>query len=103
MSKDKIYLTVFVLLAIALIAGCALQAQQTSKRLSVSEIIVPEEGLKFISEDGKVIAEITADKDGGVMGINNNQREPIAMMGAIKNGGFLIVYDDRGNTVWSKP
>lgn len=52
MSKDKIYLTVIVLLAITLIVGCALQTQRV-KRLSVSEIIIPKEGLIFKTEDGK--------------------------------------------------
>jgi hypothetical protein len=124
MSKDKIYLTVIALLAIALIAGCALQSQQV-KRLTVSEIIVPKEGLIFKTDDGKLIlkirttenggslaiynnqgepvAGINARENGGMLGIFNNQKKLVAWMGALRDCGFLSVLDNQGNTIWSKP
>lgn len=112
-------------LAIAIIAGCAFQAQKTSKKLAVSEIIVPEQGLAFKTEDGKIILVITATEDGGTLGILNNQEKTVASMGtseyggalfmhnnqekwvvaisAYKNGGALGIQDNRGNIIWSKP
>jgi len=102
MSKDKVYLTVIVLLAIALIVGCAPQAQQTSKRLSVSEIVVPKEGLKFISENGKVIAMMFARENGGSMVICNNQEKTVAEMGAEGDGGLLNIYNNQGKKVVEK-
>ena len=98
MNKEKVYLTVIVLLAIALIVGCALQAQQTSKRLSVSEIIVPKEGLTFKTEDGKVIAFMVATKDGGMLGVFNNQEKAVAIMGAGENGGTLGILNNQGKS-----
>jgi hypothetical protein len=95
MTKDKVYIIVIVLLAIALIAGCALQAQQTSKRLSVSKIIVPKEGLKFETEDGKPIAFMSASEDGGTLSIINNQKKPVVMMGAGKDGGTLAIINNQ--------
>jgi len=101
MNKDKIYLTVIVLLAIALIVGCALQAQQTSKRLSVSEIIIPEQGLIFKTEDGKVIAKMTVTKDGGSLGIFNNQGKAVAWMrsSVTENGGVLGICNNQEKLV----
>jgi len=100
MSKDKVYLTVIVLLAIALIASCAQQVQQT-KRLSISEIVISNEGLKFITEDGKLIATMRATEYGGELTIRNNQGNLIAGVGGTEYGGMIGISTNQEKLVVS--
>lgn len=114
-----------ICLAIGIIAGCALQAQKTSKRLEVSEIVVPKQGLAFKTEEGKVILIITTTENGGSLGILNNQEKTVASIGTSEYGGALFMHnnqekwvvaisayencgalgiqDNQGNLIWSKP
>ena len=98
MSKDKVYLIVIVFLVIALIASCALQAQTTSKRLTVSEIVVPQDGLKFVSEDGNMIAKMTVGDYGGELTIYS-QGIRVASLSADEHGGLLSIKDCRGTVI----
>lgn len=106
MSRNKIYLSIIILIAITLFVECTpqynetkilskidsliLKQQELERRTSSmtiktsdSEIIVPKQGLIFKTEDGKSIAKITSGKNGGILSILNNQGKEIIKMGAI--------------------
>jgi len=96
MNKEKVYIAVIVILAIALIVG---YAQKETKSISVSEIVIPKEGLKFKTAEGKVFLMIMADKNGGALGIYDNQGIPVAQMFVSEYGGSLDIANNQGKKV----
>jgi len=99
MSKEKVYLTIIIGLSITLIIGCVVQSRYTFKKLSISEIIVPEQGLEFKTTDGKMIIKITYNKDGGNLSVHNNREEEVAGMGSSEDGGQVGVFNNYGKSV----
>ncbi len=115
MKKDKIYLSVIVLLVIVIITGFIIfqsqimnfhhqltSAQEQIKVIQkhvknpiLSEIIVPEDGLLFKTENGKIIAKIREGEDGGIFGLFNKQVNLIARIEVDSNGGNFDLFNNQ--------
>ncbi|MEO0104402.1 MAG: hypothetical protein ABIK63_07305, partial [candidate division WOR-3 bacterium] len=67
--RNKYFLLFFGLLIILIFNAC-----QTQK---VNKIIIPKEGLQFVSEDGKVLFLMKATEYGGSLFVYNNQGKRI--------------------------
>ena len=119
MKKDKIYLPVIVLLVIVIITGFIIfqsqimnfhhqltSAQEQIKVIQkhvknpiLSEIIVPEDGLLFKTENGKIIAKIREGEDGGIFGLFNKQEDLIARISTSYYGGSFELFNKQVNLI----
>ena len=69
------------------------------KTLVVSRIVVPPQGLSFVTPEGKTIGKIKSTEKGGFLGIYNNQGKLVATMFADATGGLLEICNNQGERV----
>ena len=74
-----------------------IQAQKVAAKDNA--VIVPASGLYFKTPDGKAVARLFADQDGGNLQIFNSSGVPVAWLGAAENGGYLSVNNTKGKKV----
>lgn len=76
-----------------------LQSTQAQRNARDNAIIVVAGGLYFKTPEGKVVARLFADQDGGNLQIFNSARVPVAWLGAAEGGGYVSVDNTRGKKV----
>ena len=78
-------------------------AERHGKTLSVDKIIVPEDGLTFVTPGGKAIGRFFSDKYGGGLVIYNNQEVAIGVIVARENSGFIGIKSNEEKILWKAP
>ncbi|MCL5036115.1 MAG: hypothetical protein M1269_03255 [Chloroflexi bacterium] len=83
------------LLFLILFAGFILMGStnQSGQTLTLSKIIVPPGGLKFVTLDGKVFSTLSTTEYGGDFQILSNKERPIGLMSANLYGGGIIFFN----------
>ena len=85
-------------------AGQAALAQKSGTQSNI--MIVPVGGLYFKTPDGKVVAKMAANQDGGNISIFNAAGQAVAWVGAVSDGGYLTINNNQGKRVaglWAIP
>ena len=96
-KKVKIGGFIFLIMFVGLLLMGA--TGKSGQVFSISKIIVPSDGLKFISTDGKVIGEFDAGEFGGDFIIYSNKGKPVGAMGATGDGGGLAIFNNHGKSI----
>ena len=105
MQKRRDYLTL-ALLAMSFAGGAmwdritesrSVQAQKTVNK--EDGVIVPPSGFYFRTAEGKVVARLFADKDGGNLQIFSSAGVPVAWLGAAESGGYISIDNTKGKKV----
>src|SRR5262249_41038279 len=85
-------------------ASHAALAQKTGTQNNV--INVPGEGLYFKTSEGKVVAKISANREGGNISLFNAAGQEVAWVGAVSDGGYLTINNNQAKGVaglWAIP
>jgi len=85
-------------------AGRATLAQKAGTQSNV--MIVPVGGLYFKTPDGRVVAKMAANQDGGNIQIFNAAGQAVAWIGAVSDGGYLTINNNQEKRVaglWAIP
>jgi len=81
----------------------AVFAQSGSRSITINKIIIPNEELRFVTPQGKVLGALAKNSYGGQLTIRNNQGNIVGGMAAMKNGGDISIFYNTGGTSWSAP
>ena len=68
---------------------------------TVAEIFADEDGgaLRILNKDGQPVVGFFADEDGGMLGISNKDGTPVSGLYSDKDGGVLRIYSKDGASV----
>ena len=105
MKKSHYGLTLVVLITSFVggaIGGRMTESQPVRAQKNINKddaVIVPAGGLYFKTAEGKVIARLFADRDGGNLQIFNNAGVPVEWLGAAETGGYISIGNTKGKKV----
>ena len=77
----------------------AVQSPRASQVSLGNEVVVPADGLLFKTSEGKTVAKLAADKDGGFFFIYNDMGKPVVGLYGLKNGGGVSVSSNQGTAL----
>ena len=66
--------------------------------------VIQAKKFEVVNGDGKTVASIGADAEGGVLSIGNNEGEEVAAIAATADGdGGIVTIDSKGQTTSTTP
>ena len=81
--------------------GCLLVAGVVVSATSLQTVpdVIQAKKFEVVNDEGKKVAVLFANEDGGVLGILNKDEKVVALLGANEDGGSLSIFNKDGGAI----